>query len=254
MRKLAGPLLLVLASSLMMAGCSSKQGSDAYVIEDRSPEALYTDARQAMEAGSFSKATKILEALDSRYPFGTYKTQVQLDLIYAYYKLDDTASALANVDRFIRLNPTHKDIDYVYYMRGLINMLADSYLFHELLSIDRTDRDPENAKAAFKDFEKLVKTFPDSRYAADGRQRMIAIKNRLAEYSLRVAEYYVKIEAWVAAANRAQQIVETYAGTPAVEPALEIMAKSYHELGQETLKQNTMAVLKSTYPDNTFSE
>ncbi|USD38222.1 MULTISPECIES: outer membrane protein assembly factor BamD [Ferrimonas] len=253
MRKLAGPLLLVLASSLMMAGCSTKQ-SDTYVIEDRSPEALYTDARQAMEAGSFSKATKILEALDSRYPFGTYKTQVQLDLIYAYYKLDDTASALANVDRFIRLNPTHKDIDYVYYMRGLINMQADSYLFHDLLSIDRTDRDPENAKAAFKDFEKLVKTFPDSRYAADGRQRMIAIKNRLAEYSLRVAEYYVKIEAWVAAANRAQQIVETYAGTPAVEPALEIMAKSYHELGQETLKQNTLTVLKATYPNNTFSE
>ncbi|TKB48787.1 outer membrane protein assembly factor BamD [Ferrimonas sediminicola] len=251
MRKLAGPLLLALAGTLMMAGCSStKEGPDAYVVEDRSPEALYGDARQAMEAGNFTKATKVLEALDSRYPFGAYKTQVQLDLIYAYYKLADTPSALANIDRFIRLNPTHKDIDYVYYMRGLVNMQADSYLFHELLDMDRTDRDPENAREAFNDFEKLVKTFPDSRYAADGRQRMIAIKNRLAEYSLGVAEYYVKIEAWIAAANRSQQILETYAGTPAVEGALEIMVRSYEELGQETLKQNALTVLKATYPNN----
>ncbi|WP_028110388.1 outer membrane protein assembly factor BamD [Ferrimonas futtsuensis] len=255
MRKLAGPLLLALAGTLMMAGCSStKEGPDAYVVEDRSPEALYGDARQAMEAGNFTKASKVLEALDSRYPFGTYKTQVQLDLIYAYYKMADTASALANIDRFIRLNPTHKDIDYVYYMRGLVNMQADSYLFHELLDMDRTDRDPENAKEAFKDFEKLVKTFPDSRYATDGRQRMIAIKNRLAEYSLRVAEYYVKIEAWIAAANRAQQILETYAGTPAVEGALEVMVQSYEELGQEKLKQNALTVLKATYPDNSLAD
>lgn len=251
MRKLAGSLLLALASSIMITGCSTTQGNqEAYKVEDRSPEGLYSDARQAMEAGNFTKATTILETLDSRYPFGTYKTQVQLDLIYAYYKLDDTASALANVDRFVRLNPTHKDIDYVYYMRGLINMQADSYLFHDLFEIDRTDRDPTNARAAFKDFEKLVKTFPESRYAADGRQRMIAIKNRLAEYSLRVAEYYVKMEAWMAAASRAQQILETYPGTPAIEKCLEIMVTSYDKLGQETLKQHALQVLAATYPQN----
>lgn len=236
--------------SLAIVACSSKPDEEELLAGKQSPEELYSQARNSMELGNFSKAVKTLEALDSKYPFGPYKTQVQLDLIYAYYKQADTANAIANIDRFLKLNPTHPDADYVTYMRGLVNMQADSYMLHELLHIDRSDRDPQNAKDAFKDFAKLLKAYPDSKYAADARQRMQYLKNRLASYSIKVAEYYVKMDAWSAAAVRAQTVLESYSDTPYVERALAIMAEAYGKLGQNELKQHVLMVMKANYPDN----
>ncbi|QSX36347.1 outer membrane protein assembly factor BamD [Shewanella sedimentimangrovi] len=236
--------------TLALGACSSTGSEEDLVLNQKSPDALYTQARTSMELGNYAKAVKSLEALDSRFPFGPHKTQVQLDLIYAYYKLDDAAQGLANIDRFIRLNPTHPDIDYVFYMRGLMNMQADRYFFHELMNIDRTDRDPQNAISAFKDFDKLIKSYPNSKYAADARKRMQYLKNRLAQYSVQVAEYYIKMNAWSAAAVRAQSVMETYSGTPATERALEIMAQAYDELGQNQLKQHVMMVMQANFPNN----
>jgi len=164
--------------------------------------------------------------------------------------MDDAASGLANIDRFLRLNPTHPNIDYVYYMRGLTNMQADNYLFHDLMNIDRTDRDPKYAQDAFKDFDRLIKSYPDSKYSADAQQRMQFLKNRLAKYSIQVAEYYIKMNAWSAAAVRAQSVMEKFPGTPSTERALEIMAQAYEELGQEKLQQNVKTVMKANFPNN----
>ncbi|RLV61680.1 outer membrane protein assembly factor BamD [Parashewanella curva] len=242
-----GVALALLA--LTLNACSSKPEE---ISKKATAEVLYSQARTSMELGNYSKAIRTLEALDSRYPFGPYKTQVQLDMIYSYYKTGDTAQALANIDRFIRLNPTSKDIDYVYFMRGLTNMQSDDYLFHDLLNIDRTDRDPQHAEQAFKDFDKLIKLHPTSKYAADARQRMKAIKNRLARYSIHVAEYYFKMSAWSAAASRAQYVLETFEGSPSREKALEIMAKAYKELGQKTLENHVLSVMKANYPNNSL--
>jgi outer membrane protein assembly factor BamD len=242
-----GAALVIL--SLAITACSSSPEDDD-IANKKSPEALYAQARTSMELGNYSKAARSLEALDSRYPFGPHKTQVQLDLIFAYYKMDDAASGLANIDRFIRLNPTHPDIDYVYYMRGLTNMQADNYLFHDMLDIDRTDRDTQNAQDAFKDFDKLIKSYPNSKYAADAQQRMQHLKNRLAKYSVIVAEYYIKMNAWSAAAVRAQTVMEKFPNTPSTERALEIMAQAYGELGQTQLKQNVLTVMKANFPSN----
>ena len=242
-----GVALALLA--LALNACSSSPQKQV-ISKKATAETLYSQARTSMELGNYSKAVKILEALDSRYPFGPYKTQVQLDMIFAYYKMDDTAQAVANIDRFIRLNPTHPDIDYVYFMRGLVNMQADDYLFHDLLNIDRTDRDPKFSQDAFNDFSKLIKLYPNSKYAADARQRMQAVKNRLARYSIHVAKYYLKMNAWSAAATRGQYVLETFAGTPSTEQALEIMATAYGELEQKTLKTNALTVLKTNYPNN----
>ncbi|MFQ6370912.1 outer membrane protein assembly factor BamD [Shewanella sp. YIC-542] len=236
--------------SLAIAACSSKPDDHDLLAGKQTPEELYSQARTSMELGNFTKAVRTLEALDSKYPFGPYKTQVQLDLIYAYYKQADTANAIANVDRFLKLNPTHPDADYVTYMRGLINMQADSYMLHDMLSIDRTDRDPQSAQEAFKDFSRLLKMYPSSRYAADARQRMQYLKNRLASYAIKVAEYYVKMDAWSAAAVRAQTVLESFPDTPYVEQALEIMAKSYGKLGQDKLQQHVLMVMQANFPEN----
>ncbi|MBE8168582.1 MAG: outer membrane protein assembly factor BamD [Shewanella sp.] len=248
MNRVAKSVALTLFA-LALNACSSSPENDV-VLNKASPDFLYSQARTSMELGNYGKAIRTLEALDSRYPFGPHKVQVQLDMIYAYYKIDDTASALANIDRFMRLNPTHSDSDYIQYMRGLVNMQADEYLFHDLLNIDRTDRDPKYSQDAFKDFGKLTKLYPNSKYSVDAQQRMQAVKNRLARYSIHVAEYYLKMNAWSAAAGRGQYVMESFSGSPSTERALEIMAEAYDELGQAALKDHVLLVMKTNYPKN----
>lgn len=234
---------------LLATGCSSKK-TEKPKVEDKPPVELYADAKRALEAGNFEKATELLEAIDTRYPFGPHSDQVQLDLIYAYYKRDETALALANIDRFIRLNPTHNDLDYVYYMRGLTHMATDQYFFQNLFGIDRFDRDPGHSLQAFADFSRVLKYYPNSQYAADAQQRMIFIKNRLARYEIGIAQWYIKREAYIAAINRAKIVLNNYPDTAATEQALEIMIKSYEALGIKEPKENALAVLKLNYPDN----
>ena len=240
-------LLMSLALvATLITGCSSTKPK----VPDEPPEVLYQKARLKLDTGNYLNAIELLEALDSRYPFGAYSNQVQLDLIYAYYKQDDTAQAIANIDRFIRLNPAHKNIDYVFYMRGLTNMAADYNFFQDFLGINRDDKDPSYARQAFQDFKTLLQNYPNSSYAADARARMIGLKNRLARYDLGVAEYYVKRDALIAAANRAKLIVETYPDTMETEKALEIMVNAYDTLKMPTLAQHAREVLAKNYPDN----
>ena len=234
-------LAISLSLALVVAtGCSSKSEPN---VPDKPAIELYSIAQQSLQAGNFVSAIETLEALDTRYPFGPHTVQVQLDLIYAYYKNSDTAQALANIDRFIRLNPTHKDIDYVYYMRGLTNMGADYNLFHALFNIDRSDRDPSYANAAFNDFSRLIQRYPESEYVADAKKRAIAIKNRLARYELSAAEYYMKRKAYIAAIQRAQHIIDNFADTQSRTGALKVMIKAYDILEQPTLKANAEKVL-----------
>lgn len=238
-------LTLTLTLALAATGCSSSSKND---VPDEAPEVLYQDARERLQAGNYIRAAELLEAMDSRYPFGAYSNQVQLDLIYAYYKQDDTVRALANIDRFIRLNPNHPSVDYARYMRGLANMSADYNFFQNLFNIDRADRDPTYARQAFADFRQLLRQHPDSVYAADAKARMISLKNRLARYDLAVANYYVKRKAWLAAANRAKFVVETYPDTEQLKPALEIMEQTYNKLGLTEMANHAKAVLKANYP------
>jgi len=239
------PFLLL--SLALMTGCSS---TDKPKVPDEPPEVLFQKAQQNLDKGDYAKALELLEAMDSRYPFGPYSSQVQLDLIYAYYKNDDTAQALANIDRFLRLNPTHPDVDYVYYMRGLSNMQSDYNLFQSLVGVDRSDRDPAFARQAFRDFKTLLTAYPESTYAADARARLIALKNRLAKYDLAVADYYLRRRAWLSAANRAKFVVENYPDTTMVEPALAIMVTAYDELKLPELAKHARQVLATNYPDN----
>ena len=234
---------------IAIAGCSSND-VEVDKVPDRSAQALYQDAKEAMDIGLYQKAIQTLSAIDSRYPFGPISHQVQLDLIYSYYKGGDIAQGIALVDRFTRLNPAHKDIDYVYYMRGLINQSAEENLFQDMAGIDRTDRDPEASRSAFNDFKTIVTDYPDSKYAADARKRMIAIKSRLAQYEIAVAKYYIKREAYASAANRGRYVVEYFAPSPEIEQALEIMIECYDKLGLKDLKKNAMQVMAANYPNN----
>ena len=232
---------------LALVGCSGTNEKEIEKIPDKSAQALFADARESLDNGLYQKAIQILSAIDSRFPYGPISHQVQLDLIYAYYKSGDAAQGLALTDRFLRLNPAHANLDYVYYMRALINIATQENLFQDLAGIDRSDRDPTAARDAFNDLKIVLEKYPESKYAADSRQRMIAIKSRLAKYELSVARYYFKRGAFVSSANRGKYIVEYFSPSPETEAALEIMIMCYEELGLTELQTNAKQAVSYTH-------
>ncbi|WP_409161223.1 outer membrane protein assembly factor BamD [Pectobacterium sp. B2J-2] len=213
--------------SLALAGCSSNS-KDA--VPDSPPSEIYANAQQKLQDGNFKAAITQLEALDNRYPFGPYSQQVQLDLIYAYYKSAELPLAQASIDRFLRLNPTHPNVDYVLYMRGLTDMALDDSALQGFFGVDRSDRDPQYARTAFRDFSRLIQGYPNSQYATDANKRLVYLKERLAKYELSVAQYYTKRGAYVAVVNRVEQMLRDYPDTQATKTALPLMENAYREL------------------------
>lgn len=230
-----------LVLTLGLAGCSSQP--DAPEIKITAPEQMYKDAQEASDLGNLGKAIQILEAIESRFPFGPQADQVQLDLIYAYYRRANIDQALASIDRFLRLNPTHPDVDYVFYMRGLANMQSDENMFHEFFDIDRSDRDPQFSIQAFRDFKQLIEFNPNSHYAPDAKQRMIALRNKISRHNLAVAQYYFERKLYVAAINRSKETLERFGDTASTLPALNIMKESYLALEQDDLAERTQKMI-----------
>lgn len=215
-----------LLTSFILLGCSSKKE-----VPDIPASQLYSQAQTQMNSGNWIDAIAQLEALDSRYPFGAYSKQVQLDLIYSYYKNNNIALTLASIDHFIRLNPTSDKMDWILYMRGLSHMEQDRTFSHDLLNIDRSDRDPEPAKKAFRDFKQLIITYPKSQYNNDAKSRMVFLKNRLANYELAIVNYYIRRGAWIAAIDRGQDLLSFYSDTKAAREVLPYMLTAYNKLG-----------------------
>lgn len=248
MTKRSSLISLSLVLTVVLSGCASDIKEQPVPIS--APEKMYQQAQESLDMGNMLKATKLLEAIESRYPFGPQATQVQLDLIYAYYRQSNSEQALASIDRFLRLNPTHSDIDYIFYMRGLANMQSDQNMFHDMLNIDRSDRDPQFAIQAFKDFKQLLTAKPNSHYAADAKQRMVALKNRLARHQLAVATYYLEREIYAAAINRSKSILSSFNDTQYTKGALEVMIVSYKALQQDDLAYKAQQVLNLSHPNN----
>jgi outer membrane protein assembly factor BamD len=197
-----------------------------------------------MESGSYTRAIELYEKLEARYPFGRYAMQAQLDTAYANYKAEEPEAAVAAADRFIKLYPQNPYVDYAYYLKGIVNYNRSVGFLDKYVPTDPSQRDPGAALDAFEDFSELVKRFPNSKYAPDARQRMLYLRNNLAQHEVNVARYYMKRGAYVAAANRANYVVERFQRTPAVQDALEVLAEAYRALGEEKLAADAQRVLE----------
>lgn len=237
-------LLLVLFSFL--AACSGKKVID----ENLSERELYEQARHDLDKNNYSVAIRKLQALESRYPFGRYAEQSQLELMYAHYKLREYESVTATADRFIRLHPQHESADYAYYMRGLSAFEQDRGFLSRFLPLDMTQRDPGATRDSYNEFARLLSRYPNSQYAPDAKQRMIYARNLLADYEVHAARYYIKRKAHVAALNRGRYIVENLQGTPAVPDGLAIMVQSYRTLGMHDLADASLATLQQNFPEH----
>lgn len=236
---------LLICIILVLSGCSTDLKKET---EGWPPEKLYSTAKEALETGDYQSAIKYYELLEAHYPFDKLAQQGQVEVVYAYYKFEEPESALVAADRFIKLYPRHPHVDYVYYLKGLVNFELTQGVFDRFLPLDRSQRDQSSALASFQDFSELIKRFPQSKYAQDSQQRMIYLRNTLADYELNVAKFYMVRGAYLAAANRAKTVIESYPQTPGVSEALAILAKSYKIMGLNTLSNDALSVLKLNYP------
>jgi outer membrane protein assembly factor BamD len=244
----ARTLLAALLIAALGAGCSGHREKDD---AKSGPEVIYQRAQKSMKNGDFGAAIKQLEGLQSRFPFSESARQAQLDLIYAYYKNRETDPAIDAADTFIRENPTNLRVDYAYYMKGLINFERQPNFVERWFHADLSKRPPTNARKSFDAFNLLLQKYPHSQYAADARQRMIFLRNRLADFEYHVAEYYMRRGAYVGAINRARFCVENFDGAPAVQPSLQILVDAYRRLGMQDLAASTEKVYEANYPLDT---
>jgi outer membrane protein assembly factor BamD len=210
---------------------------------DWSAAKLYTEAAEQLDAANYQRAIEYYEKLDARYPFGRYAMQGQLDIAYAYYKDEQPEAAIAAADRFIKLYPQNPYVDYAYYLKGIVNYNRSVGFIDRFIPTDPSQRDPGSALDAFQDFAQLVRRYPNSKYAVDARQRMVYLRNNLAKNEVHVARYYMKRGAYVAAANRAQYVIEHYQRTTAVEQALELLAEAYRAMDEDQLAADAERVL-----------
>ena len=230
--------LCLLYSSLLACAGIGKE-------EEVKPSAkeLYEEAQYAIDAAEFQTAVKNLESLEAQYPFDPYAKQAQLDIAYAYYKFDELDAATSAVDRFARLHPRDPNMDYVYYLKGLINFNRGQGLLDAWFPRHPSRHDPAVLQQAFNDFSSLVSRFPDSKYAGDAHRRMIYLRDQLAEKEIQIAEFYIKRKSWISSARRAETVIENYPSTVWTKRALEILQLSYKKLGMTKLAGDTQRII-----------
>ncbi len=251
------PRLLALLVCLgLLSGCAvlnlfqgpQEEEESAEITADEAASELYGQAHRALvRSRDYVTAIEKYELLESRYPFGRYAQQAQLELSYAYYKQNDYERALDTVNRFIKLNPRHPSIAYAYYIKGLATFDSGRNFVHYIMERDPSYNDPTSLYEAFKIFDFIIEEYPNSKYTEDAKWRMVYLRNELAEYELKVADFYLRRGAYVAAANRARYVLEHYQGAEAMPQALYLLEQAYTKLGLDDLAGDTRRVYAENF-------
>jgi outer membrane protein assembly factor BamD len=252
LRRPALCIAAVLSVLLLITGCAGSDKGDK--TANWTVQQLYASAQDEMSDQRWNDARTHLTAIESRFPFGVYAQQAELDLAYVNWKDGDRDQALTGVDRFMRLYPNHPGTDYALYLKGLINFSPAGALGTWISGQDPAERDPKGLHASYDAFAELIKRFPDSRYAADAKLRMAWLVNALAMSEVYVARYYYDHGSYLAAAERAQTVITDYSGVDAAEPALYIMTQAYGKLGMTNLQKDAERVLDQNYPNSKYKK
>lgn len=241
------------AATLIIAGCGTVK---APVDETAgwTAERLYQDAKAEMNAGNWNASRTRLEAIEARYPFGTFAQQALIDQAYINWKDEEPEKALAAIDRFQKQYPNHPGSDYMLYLKGLINFTPPSAMLTRVTRQDPSERDPKGLRESYEAFNELIQNYPDSSYATDAKQRLTWLVSTIAENEVHVAEYYYSRGAYVAAINRAQRVITDFEGVKIAEKALYIMYLSYDKLGETSLRDDTKRVLDQNFPNSPYWE
>ena len=245
MRKLLIFLFPIIIATLN--GCASDSNDET---ASWSQSKLASEAKTRLEDSDWATCAKYYEKLESRYPFGPFAEQAQLNIAYCHWKNNEIELGIVAIDRFIKLHPGHANIDYAYYLKGMITFNDNLGFFASLTGQDLSERDPKASKDAFEAFKTLINKFPDSKYAPDAIDRMRYIVNSLAENDINAARFYYRKGAYLAAINRSQQAIKDYDRAPAIEEAMYLMVKSYDALGMKDLSADSMRVFQMNFPNS----
>lgn len=238
-------LFISLVLTLSLVGCGPANEIDP--TADWDVERFYSEARAELAKKNYLTAIEYYETLESRFPFGKYATQAQIDVAYAYFKFNEPDSAITALDRFIKLHPRHESVDYAYYLKGLVNFERGGTILDLLAERDVSEFDRNLLLNAYNDFKILLQRFPSSKYALDAKKRMIYLRNELARSDYQIANYYATREAWVAVANRTRFILQNYQGSSVIRPALTLQLQAYQKLGMEDLARDTQRIIDLNY-------
>jgi outer membrane protein assembly factor BamD len=239
-------LLGLAAGMILLVGCS---GNDELQTEIESLSEAYEEAQQYIDRGNYTRGVQIFEAIQARYPFSDLSRQIQLELMYAYYKSGKREQAIEAADTFMRENPIHDRVDYALYIKGLSYYEQEAGFIERRFKKDISARPPKDVDLAYSTLRRLVERYPASVYAPDAQQRLLFLKNRMSDYENHVADYYLRRGAYVAALNRAKDALENYNGAPGNARSLQIMAAAYEKLGMSDLAADTRRVLNANFPD-----
>jgi len=238
-------LVLVFAATGCHRGTKGKNADEGMPVEQ-----LYEKSHKLMEGGNWSGAENSFKRLIAQYPYGPYTEQAMIESAYAQYKAGKNDDAVSSIDRFIRTYPTHRNIAYFYYLRGLSNSNRDAVFMQRVWSLDPSRRDLSSPQQAYEDFNTVAQRYPNSRYAADARQRMVVLRNVFARHEMDIALYYMRRGAWLSAIARAQYILETYPQSEFQNDAVAVLAVSYRELDNTTLAADAERVLRLNDPSH----
>jgi outer membrane protein assembly factor BamD len=245
-------ILVLIVSITLLLSCGKKDDVREVEVTKQTALEMYLEAKRALDAGVWTAAENKYKDLRSHYPFGHYTEQGYLELAFAQYKLFKMEQAISTVDRFIKNYPAHKNLDYAYYLKGLIYFNSERGLMQRINPSESADRNQENIRNAFSAFKNFVERYPDSDYAPDARQRMVYLKNQLAAYEAQVAAYYLRRGAPIATINRCKFVLQAYQNTPAAADALALMAAAYEKLDEPALAEETKSILVANYPDHEY--
>ncbi len=237
---------LIILTALLIAACGPVEEVDP--TADWTVERFYTEARQELAKKNYLTAIEYYETLESRFPFGKYATQAQIDVAYAYYKFNEPDSAITALDRFIKLHPRHSSVDYAYYLKGVVNFQRGGTILDILVERDLSAFDKNLLLTSYNDFKVLLQRFPGSRYATDAKKRMIFLRDELARADFRTASFYAEREAWVAVANRTRFILHNYQGSSVMLQTLRLQLEAYQKLGMDELARDTQRIIDLNFP------
>ncbi len=223
----------LLVITLLLTGCATEKPS----LSEQA-ELDYNKGKEMVETKRFGEATAFLDHFTAKHPYSKYAPKAELLRIYASYMDGEAVLSEVLADRFLKQHPTYPDRDYAMYM------LAMSH-YKERAS---AERDATHTREAIEAFNRLIKRYPQSAYAADGRARLQQLHNELAGHELTVARYYFSKRRYVAAANRAQEVIEKFQTSPQIEEALYILAASYRRLNLLQEAKDAAQLLRHNYP------
>ena len=233
-KKITKSLSLALLFALLQTGCSEQEE----VFSEQPVEALYNQAMDYLEDGSYTRAAKAFVEVERQHPYSALAPKGLLMAAYAYYQAKKYDDALENYNVFIQLHPGHEHIAYAYYMIGVC--------YYE--QIPMVERDQKTTEQALSAFEEVERRFPASPYGKDAKLKIDLVRDHLAGKEMDVGRYYLKQQAYLSAVNRFKNVVEGFQTTSHTPEALHRMVECYLALGILDQAQKTAAILGHNYP------